>query len=178
MKLSCPYCQHENEITFNICRNCGKQLDFTENQIGIHNLKIQLLDIKQKFDTQYTNISQRLELAERQFVFLQKRTSFLHETVLQKNEEILIKPEKDKSTEKSTSEIPVNATIINGNEKNTIDDASEIERILELKKYKLEEQRNKEKAEKESHEKHKHEDRKSTRLNSSHPSISRMPSSA
>ncbi len=159
MKLSCPYCQHENEITFSLCRNCGKQLDFTENQIGIHNLKIQLLDIKQKFDTQYTNISQRLELAERQFVFLQKRTSFLHETVLQKNEEILIKPEIEKNTEKNknTSEIPVNETVINENDKNTIDDKSEIERILELKKYKLEQQRNKEKAEKESQQKTKQE---------------------
>jgi hypothetical protein len=78
MKIACPYCQYENEAANNLCRHCGKNLDFNEEQIGIRQLKLQLLDIKQKFDVQYHNISGRVEVAEKQLAFLQKKQEYLH----------------------------------------------------------------------------------------------------
>ncbi len=136
MKLPCPYCQHENEITSNNCNNCGKQLDFTENQIGIRNLKVQLLEIKQKFDFQYTNLSQRVEVAERQIVFLEQKQAYIisQQSLSQQSvfaDKNIAKPEL--ITEKVIDKVVENPEIDESFDKN-INDAKEIESLLELSK--------------------------------------------
>lgn len=158
MKLSCPYCQHENEITLNNCKNCGKQLDFTESQIGVRNLKVQLLEIKQKFDFQYTNLLQRVEVAERQVVFLEKKQAYTASQQTVFADKNIAKPEL--ITEKVVDKIVENVienpveNIIENSEIDKNNDAKEIEKLLELSK-----QREQEKAEeyRRKQEQHKQE---------------------
>lgn len=138
MKLACPYCQHENDIHAKNCSSCAKSLEFTESQVGIHNLKIQLLDIKQKFDTQYQNLFQRITVAEQQLVFLQRKQAFSQNPLEQVTVNQEVTPKFIVAETPKTVEEP-SKVIENLVEENN---QKEIERLLEQTK-----QREKEKAE-------------------------------
>jgi hypothetical protein len=143
MKISCPYCLKENEIQQTNCAFCEKKLDFSEDQTNIRSLKIQLLDLKEKFTSQYNGLLQKVELAERQLSFLQKKQEYYSTQITQKNENSnFIVPEKITET---------NLTIENEIPQEQENKEAEIAKLLEWSK-----QREKEKAEEYQRQQEKH----------------------
>ncbi len=124
-----------------ICYHCGKTLEFNEEQIGVRQLKLQLLDMKQKFEVQTHNLTGRIEIAERQLNFLQQKQQLLFAQAQGREQKNIALPEI--SPEILPINLPVNLPekeVLVANPLATPEEIEQAEKMAEQKRREQQEQ--------------------------------------